>query len=328
MKRYIVVSDTERERLVRVYKVNARTVYNALTYSSDKGRGFTDTAKRIREDALRHGGIIMNGDCVEMETLHFHDKTIVQVFPADREIRISGDKARLYKQGKLIKENKDPFVGYQKEANHIGDIDIYNNELYVSSEWFDAGVGKNIQIAIHDPETLALKRSVDFNPESGQVEVSGITVDTVHNSVWMASWVGEESGRYLYEYDLSTGKYKRKVHLQPVPQWIQGVYAYNGDLYVTSDDGTADEKEPDHIYRVEISDKNNEARVVLEKTLNDIRDVGEVEGLNVNPKTKQLLVHANRGKQIVLGMPKGFYPGYDREISEIYFYDMKPRCNK
>ena len=201
---------------------------------------------------------------------------------------VSGSKtlAKYDMDGKLIKENKDPFVGYQKEANHIGDIDIYNNELYVSSEWFDAGVG------------------------------------------WMASWVGEESGRYLYEYDLSTGKYKRKVHLQPVPQWIQGVYAYNGDLYVTSDDGTADEKEPDHIYRVEISDKNNEARVVLEKTLNDIRDVGEVEGLNVNPKTKQLLVHANRGKQIVLGMPKGFYPGYDREISEIYFYDMKPRCNK
>ena len=44
-------------------------------------------------------------------------------------------------------------------------------------------------------------------------------------------------------------------------------YAYNGDLYVTSDDGTADEKEPDHIYRVEISDKNNEARVVLEKNI-------------------------------------------------------------
>ena len=110
MKRYIVVSDTERERLIRVYKVNARTVYNALTYSSDKGRGFTDTAKRIREDALRHGGVIMNGDCVEMETLHFHDKTIVQVFPADREIRISGDKARLYKQGKLIKEIETPLI--------------------------------------------------------------------------------------------------------------------------------------------------------------------------------------------------------------------------
>ena len=80
---------------------------------------------------------------------------------------VSGSKtlAKYDMNGKLVKENKDPFVGYQKEANHIGDIDIYNNELYVSSEWFDAGVGKNIQIAIHDPETLALKRSVDFNPE-------------------------------------------------------------------------------------------------------------------------------------------------------------------
>lgn len=110
MKRYIVVSDTERERLVRVYKVNARTVYNALTYSSDKGRGFTDTAKRIREDALRHGGIIMNGDCVEMETLHFHDGTIVQVFPADREIRIERGKASLYKKGVLIKEVATPLI--------------------------------------------------------------------------------------------------------------------------------------------------------------------------------------------------------------------------
>ncbi|QIM62045.1 hypothetical protein A1D29_01240 [Pasteurellaceae bacterium Orientalotternb1] len=230
--------------------------------------------------------------------------------------------------GKLIFENTQPFVGYQKDANHIGDIDIFNNELYISSEWFEDGVGKNIQIAIHDPETLALKRAIDFEPASGQVEVSGITVDTVNNSVWMASWVGEESGRYLYEYDLATGKYKRKVHLQPVPQWIQGVYAYQGKLYVTADDGTADEKEPDHLYRVEISDKDNQGRVVLERTFDDFKDYGEIEGLAVNPATKQMIVHSNRGKQIVLGMPKGFYPGYDREINELYFYDMKPRCTK
>ena len=230
--------------------------------------------------------------------------------------------------GKLITENKKPFEGYQKEANHIGDIDIYNNELYISSEWFMDGVGKNIQIAIHDPDTLAFKRAVDFNPESGQLEVSGITVDTVNRSVWMASWVGEESGRYVYEYDLDTGKYKRKVHLQPVPQWIQGIFAYQGQLYLTADDGTADEKEYDHLYRVEISDKNNEGKVVLERTLDDVKDYGEIEGLVVNDKTKQLIVHANRGKQIVLGMPKGFYPGYDREISELFFYDMKPRCKK
>lgn len=229
--------------------------------------------------------------------------------------------------GKLLLENTQPFIGYHKEANHIGDIDIHNNELYVSSEWFADGVGTNIQIAIHDAETLALKRAVDFEPSSGQVEVSGIAVDTVNNSVWMASWVGEESGRYLYEYDLSTGKYKRKVHLQPVPQWIQGVYAYQGKLYITADDGTADEKEPDHLYRIEISDKDNQGRVVLERTLDDLKDYGEVEGLVVNHDTKQMIIHSNRGKQIVLGMPKGFYPGYDREINELYFYDMTPRCN-
>ncbi|TDQ56498.1 hypothetical protein EDC45_1903 [Mesocricetibacter intestinalis] len=230
--------------------------------------------------------------------------------------------------GKLLHENKTPFEGYSKAANHIGDIDIYNNELYVSSEWFEDGVGKNIQIAVHDPETLALKRAIDFNPDSGQVEVSGITVDKVHNSVWMASWVGEESGRYLYEYDLTSGKYKRKVHLQPVPQWIQGIFAHQGKLYLTADDGTADEKEPDHLYRVEISDRHNQASVVLERTLDDLKDYGEIEGLAINPETRQMIIHANRGKQIVLGMPKGFYPGYDREISELYFYDMTPRCKK
>lgn len=230
--------------------------------------------------------------------------------------------------GNLIIENKKPFEAYAKATNHIGDIDIYNNELYISSEWFEDGVGKNIQIAVHDSDTLALKRAVDFNPDSGQAEVSGITVDTVNNSIWLASWVGEESGRYLYEYDLGSGKYKRKVHLQPVPQWIQGVYAYEGKLYLTADDGTADEKEHDHLYRVEISNQNNEGRVVLERTLDDVKDYGEIEGLTVNPKTKQMIIHANRGRQIVLGMPKGLYPGYEREINELYFYDMQPRCKK
>jgi hypothetical protein len=34
----------------------------------------------------------------------------------------------------------------------------------------------------------------------------------------------------------------------------------------------------------------------------------------------EMLVLSNRGKRIVLGMPKGFYPGYDREISELYVF--------
>ena len=63
-------------------------------------------------------------------------------------------------------------------------------------------------------------------------------------------------------------------------------------------------------------------KVVLERTFDDVRRAGEIEGLSVDPTTGELLVHFNRGKRIVLGMPKGFYPGYDREIHEVYVYRM------
>lgn len=240
-------------------------------------------------------------------------------------IYVSGSKA-LYKYdmaGKLVMKNEDPFAGYPIASNHIGDIDVYNGELYISAENFMDGVGKDIQIAIHDTETLKLKKSFKFEPNSGQEEVSGITVDPVKKTVWMCSWVGGESGNYLYEYDL-TGKYLRKVHLQPVPQYVQGVYWVNGDLFVTADDGIADDNDPDHIYRVLISSATS-APVVLEKTLDEAIKQGEIEGLCIDPTNGDLLVLQNRGARIVLGMPKGFYPGYDKEISEVYRYAMIPK---
>lgn len=239
---------------------------------------------------------------------------------------VSGSKA-LYKydkNGNLLLSNENPFEGYSTPANHIGDIDVFNGEIFVSAEYFMDGVGKDIQIAVHDAETLKLKRTFTFEPSSGQEECSGIAVDRDKRTVWMCSWVGEESGRYLYEYSLDTGAYLRKVHIQPAPQWIQGVYYYNGALYLTADDGTADFNEPDHLYRVDITDKSY-AKTVLEKTFTEVKKQGEIEGLAVDPKTGELLVHFNRGSRIVLGMVKGFYPGYDREISEVYRFKMVPR---
>ncbi len=235
------------------------------------------------------------------------------------------DSAKLLKydmKGNLIKANDKPFEGYKIPSNHIGDIDVYNGEIYVSAENFMDGVGKDIQIAVHDADTLQLKRSFAFEPASGQMEVSGITVDPVRKTVWMCSWVGEESGRYLYEYTLD-GKYLRKVHLQPVPQWVQGVFAWDGSLYLTADDGTADDNEPDNLYRVDIS-SNTSARVVHEKAFDEVLRQGEIEGLCVDPSTGDLLLLYNRGAHIVLGMTKGLYPGYDREIHEIYRYAMIP----
>ena len=238
---------------------------------------------------------------------------------------VSGSKtlAKYDKNWNLIAKNEKPFEGYAIPANHIGDIDVFNNEIYVSAENFMDGVGKDIQIAVHDANTLKLKRTFKFEPSSGQEECSGITVNPDERTVWMCSWVGEESGRYLYEYSLDTGEYLRKVHLQAVPQWVQGMFYYKGSYYLTADDGTADMKESDHLYRVDIKPGDTRATVVMEKTFDDVIFEGEIEGLTVNPQTKQMLVHFNRGSQIVLGMVKGFYPGYDREISEVYIYDMK-----
>ena len=185
------------------------------------------------------------------------------------------------------------------------------------------GVGKNIQVAIFDGDTLQLKRTFSFDPESGQEECAGITVNPDDQTVWMCSSVGEESGRYLYEYSLTTGEYLRKVHIQCPPQWLQGTLYSDGTYYLTADDGTADDNEPDHIYRVNIEHGATNATVTLERTLDDVIFQGEIEGLTINHKTNQFLVLYNRGVIIRLGMPSAFYPDYDKEISEVFIYDMK-----
>ena len=220
-------------------------------------------------------------------------------------------------RGTLLISNEDPFKEYAIPSNHIGDIEAYNNELYIAAEWFEDGIGKDIQIAIHDAQTLEWKRSFPFAPNSGQLEVSGITIDDSRDLVWLCSWVGGESGRHLYSYDLKTGAYKGKLRLSREIQWIQGIEYYNGFFYVSADDGDAEKREPDHIYKVSL-----DGTVVLFHTMNDINDVGEIEGLSVDTHRETLLVHANRGKRIVKGMPKGFYPGYDREIHEVYVYPL------
>lgn len=235
---------------------------------------------------------------------------------------VSGSKtlAKYDKDWKLVSKNDNPFEGYEIEVNHIGDIDVYNNELYVGAEYFMDGVGKNIQIAVYDADTLKLKRTFPFEESSGQLECSGIAIDTDKKIVWMCSWVGEESGRYLYKYDLATGKYLGKVHMQMPPQWIQGIAYYKGSIYITADDGTADDKEPDHLYRTQIKDGDTSCIVTLERTFDDVTLQGEIEGLTFDRSNNSLLLLYNRGARIVLGMPKGFYEGYDREISEVFIY--------
>ena len=222
----------------------------------------------------------------------------------------------------LVAENTEPFEGYTLEVNHIGDIDVYNNELYLGVEYFMDGEGKNIQVAVYDGDTLKLKRVFPFSSDTGQLECSGIAVDPDSRTVYMSSWIDDESSEYLYRYDLDTGDFKGKLKMQPGPQWIQGVAYFEGNLYVTSDDGDADGNAPDNMYRIAPSQDGETGIVSLERTFDDVTRQGEIEGLAFDVEQQQFLLLYNRGAKIVAGMPSGFYEGYTEEIHEVFVYDM------
>ena len=234
----------------------------------------------------------------------------------------SGTLAKYDKDWNLVAENAEPFEGYALEVNHIGDIDVYRNELYLGVEYFMDGEGKNIQVAVYDGDTLRLKRVFPFRSDTGQMECSGIAVDPDSRTVYMTSWIDDESSEYLYMYDLDTGDYKGKLRLEPAPKWIQGIACFDGHLYVTSDDGNADDHAPDHMYRIDLSDGKGTGSVVLEKTFDDVTMQGEIEGLTFDPEREQFLLLYNRGARIVAGMPVGFYEGFTEEIHEVFVYDM------
>ena len=152
--------------------------------------------------------------------------------------------------------------------------------------------------------------------------MSGITVDTDRKVVWMTDGV---DGSHIYQYDLKSGAYIGKSHLQPAPKNQQGIFYWDGNLYISADDGDAEYDEHDHMYRVEIDPSDTATQVTLEKTFNGVKRTGEIEGLTMDFTTDELLVLFNRGARIILGMPKGFYPGYDREIHEVYVYEMSKK---
>ena len=222
----------------------------------------------------------------------------------------------------LIARNAEPFEGYSLDVNHIGDIDVFDNELYLGVEFFADGKGKNIQVAVYDGDTLRLKRVFPFRADTGQEECCGIAVAPDTKTVYMASWIDDDSSSYLYMYDLETGLFKGKLQMRPSPKRIQGVAYFNGSLYVSCDDGEADDNEPDHMYRIDVSKNKKTGRVLLEKTFDDVTRQGEIEGLTFDEETDRFLLLYNRGAKIIDGMPTGFYEGYSEEVHEVFVYDM------
>ncbi len=237
---------------------------------------------------------------------------------------VSGSTAlyRYSKDGVMQASSDDPFAALELPANHIGDIDVYNGEIYAGIETFVDGEGKNIQVAIYDTKTLAWKRSIPWNPASGQVEVCGLAVDAEHGRVWMADWV---QGTHLYCYNLITGKYEGKVALEPTPKLQQGILYHDGCIIISCDDGDAEKDEADNLYVCDIYARGgaefpDTVSPRIYRKMTDFKKAGEIEGLTMDPVTGELIVLSNRGARIILGMPKGFYPGYDHEVHELYVY--------
>lgn len=252
---------------------------------------------------------------------------------ADNDYYYISSSTALYKyskDGTLVQSNEDPFTELSLPANHFGDIDVHDGEIYTGIEIFIDGVGRNIQVGVYDAETLQYKYSIPWVSESGQVEVCGLAVDRGHGRVWMADWV---QGHELYCYDIASRSYIGKIALDPAPALQQGIYCLaDGKIVISSDDGDADLDAPDHLYIcdpypqgrdliAEAEDPFSPAASVpvsLFRTMDDFSRAGEIEGLCFDGS--DLLVLSNRGSRIVLGMVKGFYPGYDREIHELYVY--------
>ena len=75
------------------------------------------------------------------------------------------------------------------------------------------------------------------------------------------------------------------------------------------------------MYRVTVSEDGLNGSVTLEKTFDDVTRQGEIEGLSFDSANDQFLLLYNRGARIILGMPSGFYDGYDEEIHEVFAYE-------
>ena len=274
----------------------------------------------------------MESENTDPETAYLYDLESVHTVNGRQGVCAEGDfywvsgSAALTKYDlnwNTVAENTDPFKGFELKVNHIGDIDVYQNELYLGVEYFMDGEGKNIQVAVYDGDTLELKKVFPFRPDTGQLECSGIAVDPDSSTVYLSSWIDDESSSFLYMYDLDTGDFKGKLKMEPDPKWIQGVACYDGNLFVTCDDGDADNDAPDHMYRINISDERKTGTVALEKTFDDVKRQGEIEGLTFDKLRESFLLLYNRGAKITAGMPTGFYDGYDQEIHEVFVYQIR-----
>lgn len=121
MKKYIHVTKDVRLKLMAIFGVGDRVVWNALNF--DNERGMSDKAKRIRECAMKNGGLVIN-ELPEMETLHDADGYIRQYFPNGAMLECNkkdGHVSLLYK-GRKVAAWDDVKISHLEDIQHLASI--------------------------------------------------------------------------------------------------------------------------------------------------------------------------------------------------------------
>lgn len=105
MKKYIKISEKEKQWIGEAFKVSRVTVNHALYF--DEKRGNSDLAKRIRKLALHRGGVLMN-ELPVFETIHNTTTgEMVQEFPNGAKlvmVWVTGNVKIFNKQGEICRD--------------------------------------------------------------------------------------------------------------------------------------------------------------------------------------------------------------------------------
>ena len=272
----------------------------------------------------------------EIELLPKFTYTYVSTHPFDGRQGIAWTRGEFYVSGNqslyhydynwnLVQSCLSPFSDIEENVNHISDIDIYRDELFAGVERFHGGYAENFMIAIYDLKSFQLKRTYPIEKKSGLREISGITVDKDTSSIWVCSWVDERTGEFIYRYDLITGEYLGRYHMENPIAHIQGVSYFRGSLYFSADDGDAGSGKPDHLYRCPVDVSKAEFPVVMEREFSHVMVQGEMEGLDFDYKNNQLLICYNRGVLIpegTIGLTNDERRRYTRNYRGAFIYDL------
>jgi hypothetical protein len=118
---------------------------------------------------------------------------------------------------------------------HIGDIDYWNDTLYVPLE--DSRVWMYPHIALYDPNTLTAIQSFALPTALLTDGVPWVAVDGPRGVLYAAVW---DPTVEIFVFDLATVTYSRSIVLRPALGRIQGGKVFEGALYLSTDSAAQD----------------------------------------------------------------------------------------